>query len=134
MAPRSGSGSLLITFVSPPGREPVALQWKIALGINVIVATGDLLAGEAGETAGKALVCAPPKESEQKSPVFTCILAGGKKAIPNGTVILVKYRVKAEAARGPSKVRVWDGLAVFQEANQLRKIPLSPVEGTITIR
>jgi hypothetical protein len=134
MAPRGGTGSLLITFVSPAGKEPVALQWKIALGTEVTAAGGDLVAGEVAGAAGKALACAPAKAAGQESAIFNCILSGGKKTIPNGTIFLVKYRVKPQATPSTLAVRVSDGIAVSEEANQLRKTPLSPVEGTITIR
>jgi hypothetical protein len=131
MAARGGTGTLLIAFVSPAGKEPIALQWKIALGTEVTAAGGDLVAGDAAEAAGKALTCAPAKGAGQERAIFNCILYGGKKAIPNGTILLVKYRVKPQATPGTLAVRVSDGIAVSKEANQL---PLSPVEGTITIR
>lgn len=38
MAARGGTGTLLIAFVSPAGKEPIALQWKIALGTEVTAA------------------------------------------------------------------------------------------------
>lgn len=38
MAARGRTGTLLIAFVSPAGKEPIALQWKIALGTEVTAA------------------------------------------------------------------------------------------------
>jgi hypothetical protein len=130
-APRGGTGSLLITFVSPAGKEPVALQWKIALGTEVTAAAEDLTAGDAAKAADKALVCAPASARGQESSFYNCILAGGKKAIPSGTVFLVKYRVKPQAAPDTLVVRISGGIAISADANPTI---LSPVEGTITIR
>lgn len=134
MASRGRTGTLLITFVSPAGKEPVALQWKIALGAEVTAAGGDLAAGDAAGAAGKVLACAPAKGAGQESAIFNCILSGGKKTILNGAIFLVKYRIKPQATPNTLAVRISDGIAVSEEANQLRKTPLSPVEGTITIR
>jgi hypothetical protein len=134
MAPRGGTGSLLVTLVSPAGKEPVALQWKIALGTEVTAAGGDLVAGDAAGAAGKVLACAPAKGAGQESAIFNCILSGGKKAIRNGTIFLVKYKVRPQAIPSTLVVRVSDGIAVLEEANQLRKTAFPPVEGTITIR
>ncbi len=134
MAPRGGTGSLLITFATPAGKEPVALQWKIAFGAGVTAAARDLAAGDAAGTAGKVLACAPTQGGGSEGSTYNCILSGGKKAIPNGTIFLVKYEVKSQAAPHTVAVRVSDGIAVSNEANQLRKTPLAPVEGTITIR
>lgn len=134
IAPRGGSGSLLITFGSPAGKEPIALQWKIALGSDVIAVREDLIAGDAALEAGKTLTCSPAAATGQVGPTYICILAGGRKAIANGTIFLVKYRVKADAKPGAESVRVSDGIAVPQEPPPLQKTPLAPVEGTITIR
>ena len=134
MAQRGGSGSLLVTFVSPAGREPIALQWKIALGTEVVAAQEDLIAGEAATGAGKTLTCSPPTDLGKAGPTYLCILAGGKKAIANGTVILVKYKIKPDAKPGADVVRISDGIAVPQEPPPLQNTPLAPVAGTITIR
>ncbi len=134
VAPRGATGSLLITFAAPAGKEPVALQWKIAFGSGVTAATGDLAAGDAAGSAGKVLACAPAKGGGPEGAIYNCILSGGKKPIPNGTILLVKYGVKPQAAPHAVAVRVSDGMAVSDEANQLRKMPLAPAEGTITIR
>jgi hypothetical protein len=130
-APRGGTGSLLIAFVSPPGKEPVALQWKIGLGSGVTASADDLTAGDAAIEAGKKLTCGP---AAREGSVYKCILAGGKKAIATGTIFLVKYRITPEAKLGTVVVRLSEGIAVPGEATPLRETPLAPVEGTITIR
>jgi hypothetical protein len=133
-APRGGSGTLLIVFASPAGKEPVALQWKIALGTQVTTVPEDLSAGDAAVAAGKTLTCSPAAPPGQGGSIYNCILAGGRKAIANGTVFLVKYRVKPEAKPSSEEIRVSDGIAVLQEPTPVQRTPLVPVVGTITIR
>jgi hypothetical protein len=133
-APRGGAGSLLVTLIAPAGKEPVALQWKMMLGTEVTAAKKDIVAGPAATTADKAVECAPVTESGQESLTYSCILAGGRKPIANGTIFLVKYRVKQKAARQTAAVRISDGIAVLEQSNQGQKTNLAPAEGTITIR
>ena len=133
-APRGGGGSLLITFASPKGKEPMALQWKVALGTEVTAAQEDLIAGDAAIEAGKTLTCSAAKTPGQAGPTYMCILAGGRKPIANGTVFVIKYTIKPGAKPSTEVVLVSDGIAVSQEPAPLQKTPLAPVEGTITIR
>jgi hypothetical protein len=133
-APRGGNGSLLVTLASPTGKEPIALQWKIALGTEVTAAREDLIAGDAATGAGKTLTCGPVSGPGQAGLTYICILAGERKAIANGTVFLVKYKIKPDAKPGAAVVRVSDGIVVPQEPPPSQKMPLPPVEGTITIR
>jgi hypothetical protein len=132
-APRGGSGTLLVVFASPAGKEPIALQWKIALGTEVTAAREDLIAGDAATDAGKTLTCSPAPPPGQGGSTYNCILAGGRKAIGNGTIFLVKYKIKPEAKPGTQVVRVSDGIAVPQEPTPLQT-SIAPAEGTITIR
>jgi hypothetical protein len=134
MAPRGGAGSLLVTFVSAAGKEPISLQWKVTLGTEVTAAVGDIVAGDAAKAAQKTLVCAPATKPKQESLIFNCILAGAKKPIPSGTIFLVKYTVKPEAAPHTSVVRVSDGIAVSDNGGRLQETHLAQAEGTITIR
>jgi hypothetical protein len=132
-APRGGAGSLLITLISA-GKEPVALQWKMMLGTEVTAAVEDIVAGDAAKTAGKAVVCAPVTAPEQEGLTYNCILAGGQKPIANGTIFLVKYRVKQKASPQTAVIRISDGIAVLEQSNQVQQKNLAPAEGTITIR
>lgn len=133
MAPRGGTGSLLITLISPAGKEPVALQWKIMLGTEVTAAVEDIKAGDAATTADKAVVCAPVTKPVQEGLTYKCILAGGVKPIANGTVFLVKYRVKEKTTPQTVGVRISDGIAVLQHSDQLQKVDVAPADGTITV-
>jgi len=132
-APRGGTGSLLITLISPAGKEPVALQWKIMLRTEVTVAVEDIKAGEAAKTADKAVVCAPVTKPVQDGLTYKCILAGGVKPIANGTIFLVKYKVKQNTTPQALRVRISDGIAVLQHSDQLQKMDIAPADGTITV-
>ncbi len=132
-APRGGAGSLLITFVSPAGTEPVALQWKIQLGTDLTAAAQDIVAGEAAKAADKSVTCAAATEPHQES-IYNCILAGGKKAIANGTVFIVRYAIKPQATQNTLVVRITNGVAVSERSNPPKTTVLPPVQGTITIR
>ena len=133
-APRGGTGSLLITLISPAGKEPVAMQWKIMLGTEVTAAVEDIKAGDAATTADKAVVCAAVTKPVQESLTYNCILAGGVKPIANGTIFLVKYKVKQKTIPQTLAVRISDGIAVLQHSDQLQKTNMAPAEGTITAR
>jgi hypothetical protein len=133
-APRGGTGSLLVTFVSPAGNEPISLQWKVNLGTEVTAVVGDLVAGDSAKAAQKTLVCAPATKPKQEDLVFNCILAGAKKPIPNGTILLVKYAIKQQAAPHASVVRILDGIAVSDQGGRVQDTHLAQSEGTITIR
>jgi hypothetical protein len=133
IAVRGGSGTLLVTFASPAGKEPIALQWKIALGTQVTAPREDFIAGDAALDAGKTLTCGPAATPREGGSIYNCILAGGKKPIPNGTIFLVKYKVGPGAKPGAGLVRVSDGIAVPQEAIPVQTA-IAPVVGTITIR
>jgi hypothetical protein len=125
-APHGRAGSLLITLTSPAGKEPVALQWKIALGSEVAAEPTNIVAGDAAIRAGKSATCKPVQDNL----AFICILAGGKKPIANGTIFLVKYKIKPKTKPHTLAVRISDGIAVLQ----LQKVDIPPAEGTITVR
>jgi hypothetical protein len=134
MAPGGGGGSLLVTLSSPPGKEPVAAQWKITLGAEVTAAAGDIVVGDAATAAGKSVTCAPAAKTGQNGLTYACILVGGGQHIANGTITLVKYKVKPNTAPQVLAVRISDGLAVLEEAGQLRQVTVPAADGTITVR
>ena len=110
------------------------MQWKIMLGTEVTAAVEDIKAGDAATTADKAVVCAAVTKPVQESLTYNCILAGGVKPIANGTIFLVKYKVKQKTIPQTLAVRISDGIAVLQHSDQLQKTNMAPAEGTITAR
>jgi hypothetical protein len=134
VALRSGPSSLVVTLLSAPGQEPVALQWKIRLGTEVTAEVKDIVVGAGAAKANKAVTCAPAAKPAADGLVYNCILAGGVQPIANGPVFLVNYRLKETAAPQTLVVRVSDAMAVLQRLDHVRKTDIAPAEGTITIR
>ncbi len=133
-APHGGKGSLLITLSAPAGKAPVALQWKLTLSAELTATAEDILPGNAASAAEKSVVCAPAAPHGQGASTYACLLSGGRKPVANGTIFLVKYAVKDKASPQTVTVRLTDGMAVLEEANQLQNTAIAPAEGTITIR
>jgi hypothetical protein len=140
-AKRGGSGSLLLMLDSPPGKAPVALQWKLVFSENVTVALADIASGSAAESAQKALTCSAIAKHANAGPTsvgptnvgptFVCILAGGHRPIPNGPVANVLYRISAGAPRLSGKVNVENIIGVAADS---RKVEMGNVEGSITVQ
>lgn len=110
------------------------MQWKMTLGTEVAAAVGDIVAGDSAKGAQKILVCAPATKPKLEDLTFNCILAGAKSPIPNGTIFLVKYTVKPEAAPKTLVVRISDGIAVSDKGGRLQDTHLAEADGSITIR
>jgi hypothetical protein len=121
-----GIASFRIMLASPAGREPVALQWKLWFPEGVTVALGDIVAGSAAESAGKALTCSALSagKAAEKGSVYGCILAGGVKPIPNGPAAVVRCTIRTPEVA----VRIRGALAV---APDLKRIDLKDSEATI---
>lgn len=125
-----GVAEMRLDLDSPAGQEPQALQWEVAypspkLGLE----DGDLTAGSVASEAGKSLICAGRVESAAEY-VYRCIVAGGLKVIPNGTVALIHFRVRPHAD-GIATVRTINALAVVSDA---KEVLIQPNEGVVTIR
>ena len=96
--PKGGKGGTLrIEMSAPDYSRPAAIQWTVVFPPGV--------SGSAGGTpaAGKTLSCAAVP-AEKKLAALRCVLYGGQKTIPNGTVASIRYTVsgkppKANAAR-----------------------------------
>ena len=130
---RGSSGSLLLILDSPPGKAPVALQWQFTFPPNVSVDLADLIAGSAAESGQKALTCRGVGDAKEaaKSAVYGCILAGGQKPIPNGPIVIVRYRVPREIRQIPEKVRVGKIVGVTAD---LKAIEMGAVEAAVVIK
>ena len=132
MVARGGSGSLLLTLESPAGKAPLALQWEFTFPPNVVVDEPDIVAGSAAESAQKALTCRPVRTKDSgQGWVYGCILAGGKKAIPNGPVAIVRYRVPPEIRQIAEKVRVAKAVGVTAD---LKSVELVSTQAAITVK
>jgi hypothetical protein len=131
---KAAPGSVAIVRLdldSPAGEEPQALQWELSypspkLGIE----EGDLAAGGAAASAEKSLVCAGRVESAAQY-VYRCILAGGLKVIPNGTIATIQFHVRQHAEAGSATVRVSNAVAVTKD---LKEHELQPCQADVTIQ
>ena len=63
----------------------------------------DLVAASAAQSAGKSLSCAGRPE-DAGTYVYRCILIGGDKRLPQGPVVRIGFRVRAEAKLGRATV------------------------------
>jgi hypothetical protein len=124
------AGSFLIKLTTPKGKEVVALQWQVALPLEIAIDPGSIVSGSAAEAAQKSITCASVEKQNRSGPRYACILAGGKKAIGDGPVATVRYRIRNGASAGTVAVRIEKAIGV---AGDLRKIDLGSVDGTITI-
>ncbi len=119
--------SFQLMIVAPPGKEVTALQWMLSVPRGVAIAPSEIRAGKAAEGAGKSITCALKGESKETgASSFACILAGGKNAIPNGSIAAV--RCKAGAGLHSATVRVHDILGVSAD---LKQVNIADAEGTI---
>jgi hypothetical protein len=79
---------------------------------------------------GKSLKCAFTDKNAEAN-TSRCILAGGQKPIPNGSVALLRLLISRDAQPGSARTRLGQATAVSQN---LKQVPMSPVEATVTIR
>ena len=92
----------------------------------------DIVAGSAAESTEKVLTCrvVRTKDGGQGS-VYGCILAGGQKALPNGPIAVVRYRVPPEVRQIAEKVRVAKALGVTAD---LKSVELASTQAAITVK
>jgi len=124
-ARRGASGSFLITLKPPVGGGVVALQWQLSVGAGVTIDTGDIMAGSAAESAQKSLTCAARERA------YVCILAGGQKSLPAGTIAVVRYKVGAQAHVGAVTVRIERAVGTSADA---KRVEIGSAEAAITIQ
>ena len=130
-AAQGRAGAFMIRLNSPDDQSPVALQWELLIPPGIVAGKGDILAGSAAESAEKRITCAEKKgEANAKPSVFACILAGGQKRIPNGTIAVIQYRVPTSIPAGVYRPEINGALGI---SAQLQKMVLPKAEGAITV-
>jgi len=127
---RGSANIFRILLKSAAGKEPTALQWELAVPAQITIEVSGMVTGDAAERAGKSLTCAA-KKSEGAARIFACVLAGGLKAIPAGTIAIVRYEAAAKASPGKVTVRLEKAVGVSAD---LKKVAVSSGTGVITIR
>jgi hypothetical protein len=116
-----------VSLESPPGKEPVALQWEMIFPSQLLDPQGDgpEIGGAEGKS-DKSVACAL-----QKPYSYTCVLFGGQKPIANDLKIIFNFKIRSDARLGPTAIRIQKAEAATAD---FRRSALKDAEGTLTIR
>ncbi len=113
-ARRGASGSFLIVLKpAAVAAGLVALQLELSVGTGITIETGDIMAGSAAESAQKKITCAARQAQ------FMCILAGDKKTLPAGTIMVVRYKASPRAHPGAVEVRITNATGTSADSKPL---------------
>ena len=124
--------TLEIAWKAPPKSVAVALQWDLAIPSRSLELLPDHLAREllTVKNAGKSLACSV-LGTQAEDQMVRCILSGGPKAIPAGTIVLIPLRISPAAQPGSLRIRLDHGLAVLSD---LKQSTIAPMETTVTVK
>jgi hypothetical protein len=118
--------SLEVSIESPPGRNPVSLQWRVAVPDQLLELVD--IGPERGRTAAaseKLLTC-----YKLKNYLYACSLDGGEKPIADGLIAVFHIQIRTEAPSTVTALRIEKVEAVSPDGRQSM---LSSTEGTVTI-
>lgn len=122
--------SVELSFKSPRGEEPSALQWETTLPPALLNFLDESLPpGPTAKAAGKAVNCAVKTKTAEVH-TMSCILYGGQEPIQDGVIAVLRLAIPLGARPGVARIRVDQGLAV---SKNLKKTPLDAVESVVTI-
>jgi len=109
---RGESGSFLIVLHTPKQSSIAGVQWELWAGAGITIDPSDIVIGSAAAAAEKTLACSamPPVPGHPLGK--KCLLAGGKKNIPDGPIAIVRYRVGRQADGKTSAVHLENILGV----------------------
>jgi len=126
-------GVFTLTIDSPPGKAPVALQWKFSVPPVIAINTSEITTGKAAQSAQKTITCATiaTKPAMTRRVKYACILAGGQNPIGDGPVAVVPYRVQWDAKGVQIRVAVENILGASAD---LKLIQIPSVDEIIEIQ
>jgi hypothetical protein len=130
---RGSANIFRITLNAPKssGEQAVtALQWRLIIPPALHIAPIDIVTGDSADSAGKFIRCAS-RALPSGDDSCTCIVAGGLKPIPEGTVAVIKFSAARKAKTGTAKVLLDAAAGV---SAQLQNVPIPNTSGTVTIR
>lgn len=136
LAPAAGEPgdyvTLEIAWKAPPESPAVALQWELAIPSRNLELLKDHLAREllTVQQAGKSLACSV-LGSQTEDQTVRCILSGGPKAIPAGTIVLVPLRISPGAQPGSLRIRLDHSFGVLSD---LKQIAIAPTVTMVTVK
>lgn len=123
---------LSIAWHSPSGKLLSALQWDTRVASSQLQIPSDhtvrLTLTAADE--GKSVACHAHSEGAA-SQILRCIVSGGVRPIPDGTIALLSLKVAAGASSGPTPVNFEHVLAVGPD---LHSVALPAAQTTVTVR
>ena len=126
------SGRVVIRLDSPPGKEPVALQWDLEFAATALhVDLTNPAAGDAAKTAGKSVACSLIAREKIDRFRYRCILAGGVSVIASGPIVTLPYSAEQNAKPGRYPLRLKNGLSVSKNLKK-DKLKDSGVEITLS--
>jgi hypothetical protein len=88
-------GTFRIMLVSPPGNPVLALQWRITVPKGAVIPGDGIQPGTAAAAARKDVTCRAVESGGRDATAYVCILAGGRRPLPNGPVAVVRLRARA---------------------------------------
>jgi hypothetical protein len=126
-------GIFSVILDSPPGKAPAALQWEFSVPAAIAIVPADITIGKAAQSAHKSLTCAArsSKPPVQRRLRYTCILAGGRDPIGNGSIAEVEYRPQWDVKGAPIRVTIENILGASAD---LKRIPMENVDARIEIQ
>jgi len=117
-----------ISWDSPrAGVEATAIQWDILFPAQLLdLDGGGPVIGMEAERSGKTLTCSAPNAYS-----YACVLAGGQRPVGNGSIAVLRFKIRPDAHPGTSAFRIEKAQAV---AADLGKIDLPDADATIVVR
>jgi hypothetical protein len=122
------AGSLFVILDSPAAGAPVSLQWDLILPKDITASLNDIVMDGALESVNKSLACAAKLETP---PRYSCMVAGGNKAVPNGPIAVVRYRIAVEVRKVSGKVRMENAVGVKSDGSPIN---FANVEQAIAVK
>ena len=105
-------------IVTPKPPSPASLQWSIRTSDDVTIDVQQITAASSAKEAEKSLICAPAtrKDRQIQERKWLCILAGGLRPIPDGSVALVRFTA---ASGSRALVQIGDGLGASADGKAI---------------
>jgi hypothetical protein len=128
---RGESGSFLIVLHTPKQSSIAGVQWELRAGAGITIDPSDIVIGSAAAGAEKTLACSAMPPVPGQPLAKKCLLAGGKKNIPDGPIAIVRYRVGRQADGKTSAVRLENILGVDAD---LKMVDLGHAAETLAIQ
>jgi hypothetical protein len=113
-------GTFRIMIASPPENPVLALQWRVAVLKGAIIAADGIQPGTAAVASMKEVTCRAVESGGRDASAYVCILAGGRRPIPDGPVAVV--RLLARARNSSVTVRL-SGMKAVTFAAKAKIIP-----------